>query len=73
MQPDWTRIEDVRAWLGKAGQDLRRVEILLGAGSSPDPIMKALCFTASKRRRRRSKASSPGTTSSSGGFMSWTP
>ena len=31
MQPDNTRIEDVRAWLAKAGQDLRRVELLLAA------------------------------------------
>jgi HEPN domain-containing protein len=30
MQPDAARVEDVKAWLGKASQDLRRVEVLLG-------------------------------------------
>jgi hypothetical protein len=31
MQPDDTRTADVRAWLAKTRQDLRRVEILLAA------------------------------------------
>jgi HEPN domain-containing protein len=35
MQPDAVRVEDVKAWLGKAGQDLRRVEVLL-ALTPPD-------------------------------------
>lgn len=36
MQPDSTRVEDAKAWLVKASQDLRRVEILLAA-NPPDP------------------------------------
>ena len=35
MQPDAARVEDVRAWLAKASQDLRRVEVLLAA-APPD-------------------------------------
>jgi HEPN domain-containing protein len=31
MPPDPTRIADTKAWLAKVAQDLRRVEILLGA------------------------------------------
>ena len=35
MQLDSARVEDVRAWLTKASQDLRRVEVLLAA-APPD-------------------------------------
>ncbi len=31
MPPDQARIQDTRAWLAKAGQDLRRVEVLLAS------------------------------------------
>jgi len=36
MPPDTVRTVDARAWLAKAAQDLRRVEILLAA-EPPDP------------------------------------
>ena len=40
MSPDPTRLADTKAWLTKAGQDLRRVEILLG--TEPPDVEGAL-------------------------------
>ena len=36
MPPDLVRAADARAWLAKAAQDLRRVDLLLAA-EPPDP------------------------------------
>jgi len=69
MQPDQTRIEDAKAWLAKAGQDLRRVDVLLGIDP---PDMEDALFHCQQLRKRRSRLSSPGTMLPSGEFMNST-
>ncbi len=39
MQADTARVEDVKAWLAKASQDLRRVEVLLAAPSDSEDAL----------------------------------
>jgi hypothetical protein len=70
MPPDPTRIADTKAWLTKAAQDLRRVEILLAA--DPPDAEGAHCITASRPPRKLSRVSSLGTTSPFGKLTSWT-
>ena len=41
MPPDLVRAADARAWLAKAAQDLRRVDLLLAA-EPPDEMMDAI-------------------------------
>jgi len=58
MQPDAARVEDVKLWLTRASQDLRRVEVLLAA--SPPDFEDAL-FHCQQAAEKAFKASSHGT------------